>query len=62
MLFRTAMSVRDKIVSALAFRTIPATVAVVLIYVAVYISVLVTDGVPSVPSSKHQLGLNSTLR
>ena len=52
------MSIRDKVVAALAFRTFPATIAVLLVYVAVYIAVFVTDDLPSVPSSKHQHGLN----
>ena len=51
------MSMRDKVVAALAFRTIPVTVAVLLVYVAVYIAVFVTDGLPPVPTPRHQHGL-----
>ena len=54
------MTIRDKLYSALQFRTFPATIAIVLVYVAVYISVFVTDEVPSVPSTRQQHGVNLT--
>ena len=38
----------------LGFKTIPVTALTLLVYAAIYIAVLATDDLPSVPSSKKQ--------
>lgn len=52
------MRIWDRFAGVLAFRSIPATVAVLLVYVVVYVAVFITDDLPSVPSPKCQHGLN----
>ncbi|KAF8921991.1 putative zinc metalloprotease [Mucidula mucida] len=50
------MTIAQKFSAVLGFRTVPTTVLVVLIYLATFISVLVTDQLANVP--KNQRGLN----
>lgn len=50
------MTFAENIAKVFAFRTIPTTVVVILLYIAVFTSVLVTDVPASVP--KNQRGLN----
>ncbi|EIW82238.1 hypothetical protein CONPUDRAFT_54548 [Coniophora puteana RWD-64-598 SS2] len=52
------MTVMDGVRAVFAFRTIPTTVLLVLVYLAVFISVFETDDLPVVPSVQHQNGLN----
>lgn len=48
----------DAVSAVLGFRSVPTTVLLVLVYVAVFTTVLVTDELPAVPS--NQGGLNIT--
>ncbi|KIM63920.1 hypothetical protein SCLCIDRAFT_1213719 [Scleroderma citrinum Foug A] len=50
------MRILDRIPAVLAFRTVPTTVALVVVYAAIFISVLLTDQIPSIP--KHTRGLD----
>ncbi|KAF9222451.1 hypothetical protein BS17DRAFT_708764 [Gyrodon lividus] len=50
------MSFRNRVATVLAFNTIPTTVLLVLIYTAIFSTVLVTDNLPAVP--KHTRGLD----
>ncbi|KAL1759812.1 putative zinc metalloprotease [Schizophyllum commune] len=52
------MGVVDYLVAAISFRTLPTTFVAVLVYLAIFISVLVTDELPATP--KDQRGLNLT--
>ena len=52
------MGVVDYLVAAVSFRTLPTTSVAVLVYLAIFISVLVTDELPATP--KAQRGLNLT--
>ena len=52
------MSIRDRIASVLAFKTLPVTVVTFIVYAAIYISIAVLDDVPSVPPKNKQLGLD----
>ncbi len=49
---------RDKIASYLAFRTIPTTVAVVVVYAALFLTLILTDDVTTIPKPSKQRGLN----
>ena len=50
------MRILDRIPAVLAFRTVPTAVALVVVYAAIFISVLLTDQIPSIP--KHTRGLD----
>ena len=52
------MGVVGYLVAAVSFRTLPTTFLAVLVYLAIFISVLVTDELPATP--KDQRGLNLT--
>ena len=52
------MGVVDYLVAAVSFRTLPTTFVAVLVYLAIFISVIVTDELPATP--KDQRGLNLT--
>ncbi|KAK0456080.1 putative zinc metalloprotease [Armillaria borealis] len=52
------MTLVQKISSAFAFRTLPTTVLASLIYLAIFISVLVTDDLPAVPKNRKGLDLD----
>lgn len=47
--------------AVLAFRTRPTTLLIVLTYVAIFISVFVTDKLPNVPKT-HELDLNEAYK
>ncbi|KAG7452279.1 uncharacterized protein BT62DRAFT_960318 [Guyanagaster necrorhizus] len=52
------MTLVQKISSVFAFRTLPTTVLASLIYLAIFISLLVTDGLPAVPKNRKGLDLD----
>ncbi|KAF9237861.1 hypothetical protein BU15DRAFT_88557 [Melanogaster broomeanus] len=52
------MSIRDRVAAVLAFNTIPTTVLLVLIYAAIFSTVLVTDNLPAVPKNTRGLALD----
>ncbi|TDL26147.1 Zn-dependent exopeptidase [Rickenella mellea] len=52
------MTFRDRVAEVLAFRTWPTTIVALLIYAAIYTSILVTDDLPSIPSPKRQHGVD----
>ncbi|KAF8552963.1 hypothetical protein OG21DRAFT_1442723 [Imleria badia] len=52
------MSIRDRLRSVFAFNTIPTTVLLVLVYAAIFSTVLVTDNLPSVPRNTRGLDLD----
>lgn len=52
------MTLVQKISSVFAFRTLPTTVLASLIYLAIFISVLVTDDLPAVPKNRKGLDLD----
>ncbi|KAH8119687.1 Zn-dependent exopeptidase [Phellopilus nigrolimitatus] len=51
-------SIRDRAASVLAFKKLPVTIVVVFIYAAIYISLSITDNLPSFPTPAGQHGLN----
>lgn len=53
-----SMSFKGRFKQAIAFRPGPVTVLVLLIYTAIYISVEVTDDLPSVPDAGARHGLD----
>ncbi|KIJ66081.1 hypothetical protein HYDPIDRAFT_110222 [Hydnomerulius pinastri MD-312] len=52
------MGIRDRVAAVLAFNTIPTTVLLVLIYGAIFSTVLVTDELPGVPKNTRGLDLD----
>ncbi|KAH7883336.1 hypothetical protein F5I97DRAFT_1904225 [Phlebopus sp. FC_14] len=52
------MRILERVSAILAFRTIPTTVLVVLIYVAIFTSVLVTDELPAIPKNTRGLDVD----
>lgn len=52
------MALGDRIAAFTAFRTIPTTVLVLLAYLAIFTSVLLTDQLPGVPKKQRGLDLN----
>ena len=52
------MGVVGYLVAAVSFRTLPTTFLAVLVYLAIFISVLVTDELPA--TARDQRGLNLT--
>ena len=52
------MRFRERAASILASRIVPTTVVFLVVYAAIYLSVLITDELPSVPPSKKQGGLD----
>ena len=52
------MSIRDRLRTVFAFNTIPTTILLVLVYVAVFTTVLVTDNLPAVPKDTRGLDLD----
>lgn len=51
------MTCTEKISKVLGFRTLPTTIFASLIYLAVFVSVLVTDELPNVPRNQGGLDL-----
>lgn len=52
------MSIRDRIGAIFAFNTVPTTVLLVLVYAAIFSTVLVTDNLPPLPRDTRGLDLN----
>lgn len=52
------MTIRDRLWSIFAFNTIPTTVLLVLVYAAIFSTVLVTDNLPAVPRDTRGLDLD----
>lgn len=52
------MTFLERIAPVLAFRTLPATILLVTIYVVLLTSVFVTDGLPGIPKDQKGLNLN----
>ena len=52
------MAIRDTLARVFAFRTTPTTVVVLLLYIAVFVSVLWGDTLPEIPKPKKQHGLD----
>lgn len=52
------MTIRDRIAAVLAFRVAPTTITALLIYAAIYVSVVITDDLPYTPSLSKQRGVN----
>ncbi|KAL4071336.1 hypothetical protein V8B97DRAFT_452974 [Scleroderma yunnanense] len=52
------MRISNRIKAVLAFRTVPTTIALVVVYAAIIISVLLTDQLPSIPKKTRGLDLD----
>ncbi|KIJ15630.1 hypothetical protein PAXINDRAFT_176502 [Paxillus involutus ATCC 200175] len=52
------MSIRNRVATVLGFNAIPTTILLVLIYAAIFSTVLVTDNLPSVPKDTRGLDLD----
>lgn len=52
------MQIWNSISTVLGFRTVPTTVLLILIYSAIFSTVLVTDELPDVPKGKGGLNLD----
>ena len=52
------MRILDRVSSVLAFKTVPTTVALVVVYAAIFISVLLPDQLPSIPKDTRGLDLD----
>ena len=52
------MRLPDKIPPALAFKTIPTTIVLVVVYAVIFVSVLLTDQLPSIPKDTRGLDLD----
>lgn len=52
------MSIRDRLGAVFAFSTVPTTVLLVLVYAAIFSTVLVTDNLPPVPRDTRGLDLD----
>lgn len=54
------LRLRERIRAVLGFKTLPVTALTVLVYAAIYATVLITDDLPAIPSARKQvkIGLN----